>query len=290
MGAPTGNMSLCRQEIMSLCHQEIRDYNSNWNAVDEATMRADAWSSDKKHELLPHRQGEEAEAERMVRKRKQWGRKRYVETWDQFLHIVPKASLATTESHRPSRAHISPYVAPCMMTRTRARELIVKLHWGTIPKWLAKSKWTWTRPCLDWHMKAQGVFGMFGMILTIGFSKMVIKWSMTAANANGIFTELVAVGANWNAAQGVSACNIQKGREDTMTFVYLRALADHLGSDALPDTVFFFRRASPMMRAAEQQAGRVLLVCDTVNMLFSPCFRILQYYSWLRQVRYLAWL
>ena len=167
------------------------------------------------------------------------------------------------------------------MARTRACELIVKLHWRTIPKRLAKSKWTWTRPCLDWHMKAQGVFGMFGMILTIGFSKMVIKWSMTAANANGIFTELVAVEANWNAAQGVSACNIQKGREDTTTFVYLRALADHLGSDTLPDTAFFFRRASPMMRAAEQQAGRVLLVCDTVNMLFSPCFRILQYYSWL---------
>ena len=35
------------------------------------------------------------------------------------------------------------------------------------------------------------------------------------------------------------------------------------------------------MRAAKQQAGRVPLVCGTVNMLFSPGVRILQCYSWL---------
>ena len=36
-----------------------------------------------------------------------------------------------------------------------------------------------------------------------------------------------------------------------------------------------------MTRAAKQQAGRVPLVCDTVNMFFSLSFRILQYYIWL---------
>ena len=35
------------------------------------------------------------------------GRKRYVEIWDQFLEFFSGASLATTESHRPSRAHQS---------------------------------------------------------------------------------------------------------------------------------------------------------------------------------------
>ena len=43
---------------------------------------------------------------------------------------------------------------------------------------------------------------------------------------------------------------------------------------------FFFRRARPMLRAANQRVGG-LLACDTVNMLFSPSFRIPQYHSWL---------
>ena len=73
-----------------LCRQEIRDYKiSNWNAFDEATMRTDAWSSDEEHEPLPHRQGEEACAEIMLRERKQWGRKRYVEMWGRFLEFCP---------------------------------------------------------------------------------------------------------------------------------------------------------------------------------------------------------
>ena len=82
MDAPTGNMSP-NSEAEELCRLEIRDCSiSNWNAFDEATMRIDAWSSD---EPLPHRQGEEVEAERMLRQRKQLGRKRYVDMWDQFL-------------------------------------------------------------------------------------------------------------------------------------------------------------------------------------------------------------
>ena len=89
MDAPTDNMSP-NSEAHELCRQAIRDYNiSNWNAFDEATMHTDAWSSDKEHEPLPHRQGEEAEAEKVLRKRKQWGRKRFVEKWDQLLEFVP---------------------------------------------------------------------------------------------------------------------------------------------------------------------------------------------------------
>ena len=68
MYAPGCNMSP-NSEAEELCRQEIRDCSiSNWNAFDEATMRTDAWSSDQEHEPLPHRQGEEAEAERMLRK------------------------------------------------------------------------------------------------------------------------------------------------------------------------------------------------------------------------------
>ena len=51
-------------------------------------------------------------------------------------------------------------------TWTRACELIVKLHWRVILKRLAKSKWTRTGSCLDWHMIAQGAFCMFGMLFT----------------------------------------------------------------------------------------------------------------------------
>ena len=81
----------------------------------------------------------------------------------------------------------------------------------TIPKRLAKSTWTKAGPCLDWHMIVQGAFGMFGVLSTSAFNKMVIKWSMTSANADGILTDLVTVNATWNAIQGVSTCNIQKG-------------------------------------------------------------------------------
>ena len=115
-------------------------------------------------------------------------------------------------------------------------------------------------------MIAQGVVGTFGMIFTIAFNRMVIKYSMTSADADGILADLVTVEADWSAVRGVSTCNIQEGLEDTMTFFSTFGL-------------LFFRRARPMLRAAEQRAGRALLVCDTVNMLFSPGFRILQYYS-----------
>ena len=55
MDSPTGNMSP-KSEAEGQCHQEIRDcITSNWNALDEATMRTDAWRSDAECEPLPHR-------------------------------------------------------------------------------------------------------------------------------------------------------------------------------------------------------------------------------------------
>ena len=74
-------------------------------------------------------------------------------------------------------------------------------------------------------MIAQGVSGMFGVLFTIAFNEVVITWSMTAANADGILTDPVTVEASWRDVQGVSACNIQTGFEDKMTFFYIRALA-----------------------------------------------------------------
>ena len=107
-----------------------RDSISKWSAFDEATMRTDARSSDEEHEPLPHRQGEEAEAERMLESGKQWGRRRYVEISDQFLEFLSRASSATMESHRPSRAQESIMLSRGLdlaTTRTRACELFVKV-------------------------------------------------------------------------------------------------------------------------------------------------------------------
>ena len=89
MDAPIGNMSP-NSEAEELCRQDIRDYSiSNWSAFDEATVRTDAWSSDEEHEPLPRLQGEETQAERMLRQRKRWDRKRYVGIWDQLLEFCP---------------------------------------------------------------------------------------------------------------------------------------------------------------------------------------------------------
>ena len=89
MDTPTSYMSP-NSEAEELCRQEIRYYSiSKRNAFDEATMRTDAWSSDEEREPLTKRQGEEAEVEKILRKRMRWGRKRYVEIWDQFLVFFP---------------------------------------------------------------------------------------------------------------------------------------------------------------------------------------------------------
>ena len=127
MDAPIGNMSP-NFEAEELCRQEMRDCSiSNWKAVDEATMRTDAWSSDEEHEPLPHRHGEEAEAERMLRKRKQWGRIRYVEIWDPILQSFSRASLAIAESHRPSRAQVVHRVTTVLISQGRGLESAKRL-------------------------------------------------------------------------------------------------------------------------------------------------------------------
>ena len=120
MDAPTGNMSP-NSEAEGLC-RETRDYSiSNWNASDDATMRTGAWRSDEEHEPLPHRHGEEAQR----RERKHWGRKLYVEIWDQFLGIFLKASFTTTESHGPSLTCTTVHhVVTGLITQRCALELV----------------------------------------------------------------------------------------------------------------------------------------------------------------------
>ena len=94
------------------------------------------------------------------------------------------------------------------------------------------------RPCLVWYMIAEGVLGMFGMFFTIASNEMVIKWSMTAAIANGILTDPVTVKADRTVVQGVSACNIQQGLEDKMTSPPLHSGPGiHLRTDTLADTL-----------------------------------------------------
>ena len=96
---PIGNMSP-NSEAEDLRRQEIRDHSiSNWNAFDEATMRTDAWSSDEEHYPLPHRQGGGGRGGENASKAKAVG--------SHFLEFFSTASLATTESHRPSRAQQS---------------------------------------------------------------------------------------------------------------------------------------------------------------------------------------
>ena len=114
------------------------------------------------------------------------------------------------------------------------------------------------------------------LLSTIAFNKMVINWSMTVANADGILTDFVIVEANWNAVQGVAACNIQKVLGHKTTLFYIRTLAIILEPTRCQSR-WVFRRTSPIMRAAKQQAGRVLPVCDTVNKVISRVFRIHQY-------------
>ena len=168
-------------------------------------------------------------------------------------------------------------------TWARACELTVVVHcmlcWRVIPQRPARSKWTKTGPCLDWHMIAQSVFGMFGMLFTIVFDKMVIKWLVMAADAGGILTDLVTVNANWECCSGSFGLQHSErlGGQDYV-FFYSHSLAIML-EPTRRLTGRFFRLASPMMRAGKQQAGRVLPVCNTLSMLFSPGFRILQCYS-----------
>ena len=187
-------------------------------------------------------------------KRKHWGRKRYVDIWDQFLEfsqgLFGDNAVAWALTHvynSPSCCHGLDHAA----MRTRACELIVKLHWGTIPKRLAKAH---DRTGCVWHVR------------------------LSAANADGFLTDPVTVEANWNAVQGVPACISEKGLEDKMTFFYIRARAIILEPTRWL-TRLFSRQTIPMVRARKQQAGRVPPVCGTVNVLFSQGFRILRYYS-----------
>ena len=185
----------------------------NYEAEDlrrQATMRTDAWSRDEEHEPSPHRQGEEAEAEaeRVLRRRKQWVRKRSVKILDQSLDFCSRASRSRIRLH--VRNGPPSHGFDLAATRTRACELVAKLHWRTFPKRPAKSQ-------VGLALIAQSVFGMFGLLFTVAFNEMVIKWSVTAANADGILTDPVTVEVHWHA--------VQEGLRDQMTFFCILVLA-----------------------------------------------------------------
>ena len=112
------------------------------------------------------------------------------------------------------------------------------------------------------------------------------------ANADDTLTDLVTVEASWNAVQGVSACNIQKGLKDKMSFCYVRALAIMLEPTRWQARClfFFFRRASPMMRAAKQQAGGYFLYATPSTCSFRQASEFLSITAGWRQGRHLAWL
>ena len=121
MDTLAGNMSP-NSEAEEMCRQEIRDCSiSNRNAFDEATIHTDVWISDEEHEPLAHRHGEEAEAEIMLRKRKQWRRKRYVEIWDQFVEFVP-GPLWRQRSRIGPHVHNSPSCCPGLDTQQHGHE------------------------------------------------------------------------------------------------------------------------------------------------------------------------
>ena len=111
---------------------------------------------------------------------------------------------------------------------------------------------------------------------------------MTAANAHGILIDRATVEVNWNAVQGLSAFNIRKGFEDKMTLFNIRALAVIL-EPARWLTQWFFRRASPMMRAAKQQAASWEGTSTYATPSTCP-FRFCSIAVGWRQFRHFAWL
>ena len=182
MNAPTGNTSP-NSEAEELCRQEIRDYIASAFGKFStkrrcARTRGVATRSTSQCRIDGARRQRRREC---FASERSGGRRRYVEIWDQFLEFVP-GPLRRERSRIGPHVHNSP---PCChgldhaATRTRACELIVKLPWRTIQKRSAKSKWTKTELCLDWHMIAQGVFALSGTLFTTTFNKMV-KRSMTA--------------------------------------------------------------------------------------------------------------
>ena len=130
MDAPVGNM-FPNSEIRAHSHQKLERVRRS----DDAHGTRGAAMRSTSH--CPHRQGEWAEEERMLRKRKHTSR---FETnsgsfprspWRQRTRTSPQVH------NRPSCDHELDFAA----TRTRVCELIAKLHWRNIPNKPAKSTW-----------------------------------------------------------------------------------------------------------------------------------------------------
>ena len=104
---------------------------------------------------------------------------------------------------------------------------------------------------------------MFGMTFEIAFNKMIIKRSMTAANADGILTDPVTSETDWSAVQGVFGWS---------------GAGDHLGADMLADAVVFSTSNSSDAdsEAASWKDTSCLRHCQHA---LSSGFRTLQYYN-----------
>ena len=198
-------------------------------------------------------------------------RRRYVEIRDQFLKFLKSlfadnrvaSALTCTVVH-----HVSQRCGP------ELANLSPSCIGGRFRRGLRNQQSMNTGPCLDLHIIAQGVFGMFALIFQIAFNGMIMKRSMTAANAEGILTDPVTSETDRSAIQGVFFC---------------RALAIILEPTRWLKR-WFFRRATPVMRTTKLQAGRIPPVCDTVNMLFLQDSGFFSIAIVWRQVRRLAWL
>ena len=182
-------------EQEELYRQETRDQSIIiWNAFDEATMRTDAWSSDEEHEPLTHRQGDEAEAERMLRNAKTDGIangtwRLGTNSWSLFQGLfgdngkVAQTLACTIVHHVVKKGLVMQRRGP----RTRAcgfdRQVALE---NDSERGLRNQSGTTTGPCLDWHVAAHDdTWPVRYDLRRSPAIKMVIQLSMTTANADG---------------------------------------------------------------------------------------------------------
>ena len=125
------------------------------------------------------------------------------------LGFRPRPLWRQRSRRRPPRTIVHHVAA----TRAGACALIVKLHWKTILK--SSRNQSEQRQDHAWFgTRSRGV------CLACSVCSSSVRWS-----SNGVLTDFVTVKANLNAVQGVSACSIQNGLMDKITFFYIRTLA-----------------------------------------------------------------
>ena len=82
-------------------------------------------------------------------------------------------------------------------------------------------------------------FGKFGMLFTIVFNKMVIKWLVMAADAGGILADLVTVNANWECCSGSFGLQHSERLGGQDYLFSPSGAGDHVGTDTQADRAFF---------------------------------------------------